>query len=82
MDEQLLIAADQDVLHKMYLIRGQKIILDRDLAQLYGVPTKVLNQAVKRHVARFPPDFMFQHTKEELVNWRSQFVTSNSILMV
>ena len=53
-------------------------MLDRDLAELYGVPTKVLNQAVKRNLDRFPGDFMFILTKEEAENWKSQFVTSNS----
>ncbi len=53
-------------------------MLDRDLAELYGVETKVLKQAVKRNIERFPDDFMFEMTKEEFVNWRSQFVTSNS----
>ena len=66
---------------KIYLIRGIKIMLDRDLAELYGVETKVLKQAVRRNIKRFPPDFMFELTKEELKNWRSQFVTSNSIKM-
>jgi hypothetical protein len=60
------------------LIRGQKIMLDRDLADLYGVATKALNQAVKRNRKRFPADFMFQLSHEEFDNWRSQFVTSNS----
>lgn len=60
------------------VIRGQKVMLDRDLAQLYGVPTKALNQAVSRNRRRFPEDFMFQLSEEELENWRSQFVTSNS----
>jgi hypothetical protein len=58
-------------------IRGEKVLLDSDLARLYGVETKVLNQAVKRKLARFPADFMFQLTKEEFENWRSQIVTSN-----
>ena len=53
-------------------------MLDRDLAGLYAVPAKALNQAVKRNLPRYPPDFMFQLTKEELENWRSQIVTSNS----
>ena len=60
------------------LIRGQKVILDRDLAGLYGVETKQLKQAVKRNIERFPDDFMFQLTREELENWRSQFVTSKA----
>lgn len=62
---------------KIYTIRGLKVMMDRDLADLYGVETKVFNQAVKRNIKRFPEDFMFQLTKEELENWRSQFVTSN-----
>lgn len=53
-------------------------MLDRDLAFLYGVQTKVLNQAVKRNIKRFPEDFMFQLTEEEFGNWKSQIVTSNS----
>jgi len=53
-------------------------MIDRDIAQLYGVETKVLKQAVKRNIERFPKDFMFQLTKAELENWRSQIVTSNS----
>lgn len=52
-------------------------MLDRDLAALYGVETRVLNQAVRRHGARFPPDFMFKLTAEETRNWKSQIVTSN-----
>jgi len=59
------------------LIRGHKVILDSDLAELYGVETKVFNQAVKRNISRFPEDFMFQMNKEELEFWRSQIVTSN-----
>jgi hypothetical protein len=59
------------------LFRGQKVLLDRDLAELYGVETRTLVQAVKRNKARFPCDFMFQLSKAELENWRSQFVMSN-----
>ncbi|MFH1352153.1 MAG: ORF6N domain-containing protein [bacterium] len=65
------------IANKIFLIRGQKVMLDRDLAKLYGVPTKVFNQAVKRNIRRFPEDFMFQLNKEEFENWRSQIVTSN-----
>ena len=61
----------------IYFIRSQKVMLDRDLAMLYEVETKKLIQSVKRNSERFPDDFMFQLTKEELENWRSQFVTSN-----
>jgi hypothetical protein len=64
--------------NKIYLIRGQKVMLDRDLAELYGVQTKILKQAVKRNIDRFPTDFMFELTKNELSKWRSQFVTSIS----
>lgn len=61
-------------------LRGQKVMLDRDLATLYGVPTKVLNQTVRRNLDRFPEDFMFRLSKDEFENWRSQFVTSNLAL--
>lgn len=56
----------------IYLIRGERVMLDRDLAALYGVPTKVFNQAVKRHKERFPVDFRFQLTKEEAMSIRSR----------
>jgi hypothetical protein len=59
-------------------VRGQRVILDRDLAFLYGVPTKALKQAVKRNAARFPEDFMFVLSAPEFAEWRSQFVTSNA----
>src|SRR5437773_3012688 len=58
-------------------IREHKVVLDADLARLYGVATKVLKQAVRRNRKRFPADFLFQLTKEEFENWRSQIVTSN-----
>jgi ORF6N domain. len=61
----------------IYEIRGQKVMLDRDLADLYGVELKVMNQAVKRNIGRFPSDFMFQLTDDEWKNLRSQFVTFN-----
>ncbi len=63
---------------KIYLLRGQKVMLDRDLAALYEVDTKVLKQAVRRNSERFPEDFMFVLTKDEFSDWRSQFVTSNA----
>ena len=63
--------------NKIYEIRGQRVMLDRDLAILYGVETKVLNQSVKRNIERFPLDFMFQLTKEEFLNLKSHFVVSN-----
>ena len=63
------------------VIRGQQVMLDRDLAELYGVETRRLNEQVKRNIERFPEDFMFQLTKEEFENWKSQIATSNSIVM-
>ena len=61
----------------IYEIRGQRVMLDRDLAKLYGVETKVLNQAVKRNIKRFPEDFMFQLSHEEFTDLMSQIVTSS-----
>ncbi|WP_442590973.1 ORF6N domain-containing protein [Pedobacter sp. AW31-3R] len=71
-----VIVPDEVVMSKIYVIRDQKVMLDRDLAELYGVETKVLKQAVRRNITRFPEDFMFEMTKGELDNWRSQIVTS------
>jgi ORF6N domain len=71
------IIPDEIVITKIYLIRGQKVMLDFDLAELYGVETRVLKQAVRRNVNRFPDDFMFDITKEELENLRSQIVISS-----
>jgi hypothetical protein len=62
------------IARSIHLLRGQKVMLSGDLAELYGVPVKVLNQAVKRHAARFPADFVFQL---EFENLKSQFVTSS-----
>jgi hypothetical protein len=59
------------------MIRGKKVMLDRDLAFLYGTETRILNQAVKRNILRFPDDFMFQITENEAKNWISQIVISN-----
>jgi ORF6N domain len=61
----------------IYLLRGQKVMLSQDLAALYGVPVKALNQAVKRHAARFPADFVFQLNAKESANLKSQSVTSS-----
>ena len=69
---------DETITSKIYLIREQKVMVDSDLAELYGVETKYLKRQVKRNTDRFPEDFMFELTKEEFANWRSQFVTSNS----
>ena len=65
------------IISKIVILRGEKVLLDRDLAELYGVKTKALKQAVRRNIRRFPDDFMFELTKEEFEDWRSQFVTSN-----
>jgi len=64
------------IANKIYLIRDKKVMLDRDLAELYGVETKVLKQAVRRNIERFPEDFMFELIKSEFKNLRSQIVTS------
>jgi hypothetical protein len=62
---------------KIYLIRGIKVMIDRDLAKLYGVETKRLKEQVRRNIERFPEDFMFELTKDETSNLRSQFATSS-----
>ena len=72
------IVVKQEIIEKkIYLIRGTNVMLDKDLAELYGVETRVLIQAVKRNIERFPEDFMFQLTKEEFENLKSQIVTSS-----
>jgi hypothetical protein len=73
-----ILIPDERIMDKIYLIRGHKVMLDRDLAELYGVETRRLKEAVKRNLFRFPEDFMFELSKEEFANWRSQFATSNS----
>ena len=78
MNEEIIIKTNADIeviKHRIYEVRGQRVMLDRDLAELYGVETKVLNQAVKRNIERFPEDFMFKLNKSEWVFLRSQFVT-------
>ncbi len=65
--------SDEMIFEKIYIIRGQKVMLDKDLAEMYDVPTFRLNEAVKRNKGRFPDDFMFQLTKEEYNSLRSQF---------
>lgn len=68
---------DDVVMSKIYVIRNVKVMIDRDLAELYGVETKYLKRQVKRNIIRFPEDFMFALSEQELKEWRSQFVTSN-----
>ena len=70
--------ADEAIISRIFVISGQRVMLDRDLAQLYGVETKQLKRQVRRNFSRFPADFMFQMSKKEFENWRSQFGTSNS----
>ena len=80
-EETSAVCVDDDCIRaKILTLRGIQVILDRDIAMLYGVETKVLNQAVKRNRERFPDRFMFQLTEEELGNWKSQIVTSNPLL--
>jgi phage regulator Rha-like protein len=67
----------KSIQNRIYEVRGERVMLDFDLAALYTVATKVLNQSVKRNIKRFPPDFMFQLTTDEWYNLRSQIVTSN-----
>jgi len=75
--EEAALIPDEVIVSKIYLIRGKKVMLDRDLAELYKVETKQLKRAVRRNIERFPDDFMFELSKEELENWRYQFGTSN-----
>jgi hypothetical protein len=67
---------DEVVMSKIYVIRGIKVMLDRDLAELYGVETKVLKQSVKRNISRFPSDFMFEMSEIEFEKWRKEFITA------
>jgi hypothetical protein len=69
------------IVRGIYLIRDKKVMMDRDLAELYGVDTAQLKRAVKRNIERFPSDFMFELTKQELEDWRCQFGTSNGTRM-
>ena len=75
--QSVLLPSQNEIQRRIYSIRGVQVMLDRDLAQLYQVETKVLNQAVKRNMKRFPDYYMFRLTEEEWNNWKSQFVASN-----
>jgi hypothetical protein len=77
MGKKEALVPDEIILDKIYYIRGQKVMLDTDLARLYSVETKQLKRQVKRNIDRFPEDFMFELTKEELEHWRCQIGTSN-----
>lgn len=77
MAEEAIVATADDIAQRIMILRGHKVMLDADLAELYGVETKALNQAVRRNAERFPADFMFQLSDVELKDLRSQSVTSN-----
>jgi phage regulator Rha-like protein len=76
-DAKRLLAPEEVIMSKIFTIRGMNVMLDMDLAMLYGIETKQLKRAVKRNIDRFPKDFMFELTSEELTDWRRQFGTSN-----
>lgn len=73
-----LVVTEEAIENRILLVRGKKVLIDSDLAELYGVPTKVLNQAVKRNLERFPEDFMFQLKEPEVNGMRSQSVTTST----
>ena len=77
MSNEVAVIDNSEIQRKIFTIRGLQVMLDRDLAELYQVETKVLNQAVKRNAGRFPDDFIFQLSQEEFNHWKSHFVTSN-----
>lgn len=79
--EDKIMLPDEAIMDKIYLIRGQKVMLDRDLAKLYEVETRRLKEQVRRNLSRFPDSFMFELTKEELDQWRNQFGQSNKEIM-
>ncbi|MDY0124209.1 ORF6N domain-containing protein [Sulfurimonas sp.] len=78
---ELTLIDNQTIENKIYTIRGMQVMVDRDLAILYGVETRRLNEQVKRNIERFPQEFMFQMASEELENWKSQIATSNKEIM-
>jgi hypothetical protein len=73
-----IVLADEAIISKIYLIRRQKVMIDRDLAVLYGVETKRLMEAVRRNAGRFPEDLMFEMSPEEFSDWRWQIASSKS----
>src|ERR1700733_8447155 len=74
---QQVVIADEIIISKIYYIRGQKVMIDKDLAELYNVTTGRLNEQVKRNIDRFPEDFMFQLSEQEFENLKSQFAISS-----
>jgi len=77
MSTTALVLSSENIKSRIYTLRNQQVMLDRDLAYLYNVETRMLNQAVKRNINRFPEDFMFQLTDKEMRNWMSQIVMTN-----
>ena len=77
MKENSIAGTDEAIMDKIFLLRGKKVMLDRDLAKLYGVETRRLKEQVKRNLSRFPEDFMFELTSDELEEWRNIFGNTN-----
>ena len=77
MGEETEIMTVDNICNRVYVVRGQQVMLDYDLAEIYGYEVKRLNEQVKRNIARFPEDFMFQLTNDEMINLKSQFATSS-----
>ena len=76
-NKQISVIPDEAVISKIYFVRNEKVMLDNELAELYGVETRRLNEQVKRNIDRFPEDFMFQLTETEFENLKSQIATSS-----
>jgi len=77
---KIITVPNERIENKIFLIRGKKVMTDRDLAELYGVETRALNQAVKRNIERFPEEFMFQLNKKETEIWQSQILISQFVI--
>jgi hypothetical protein len=75
--ELQILVTEQKILNKIYVLRNEKVMIDKDLAEMYGVETKQLKRQVRRNIERFPKDFMFALTKKEFENLRSQIGTSS-----
>jgi hypothetical protein len=81
MKTSLITIPGETIMNRIFLIRGRKVMFDRDLAELYGVETRILNQAVKRNKARFPNDFMFQLTAKEAEIWQNYYSRSQIVIL-
>jgi len=79
-ENKISILPDERIETKIFFIRGKKVMMDRDLAELYGVETRALNQAVKRNIERFPEEFMFQLSEKETEIWQSQILISQTVI--